>query len=292
MPVRPNSDLPIALSLAGVVERAQDRSDRSSLLATLDSLIRWKITSLEDRKLRRAGQYLFGIESNSSGENLSTRRELASAASSYEVHHFRKRIEPQILLQLTTALIKDSEVYGNDRAKAPQLVAVSNRPKKLPTDVLAWEAIEHEENVLMLWSAIYGLKAKLFKVERLLSMETETRLVRRAAEDALWCYGKLIQRNQRYRVTYGNRLLSEEHKFGMESFPRLAGWTPAIEPSQAPVLLEAATTETKKEFLNSLLRTKRGRELMAEWCEALLYKSGSLPNSEKRGGAIDAALRK
>lgn len=257
------------LSLSGVVARANNPQDWGSLAVALDGLIRWKLATFEVLQLKEAANVLFGIAQNSAGRTLMERRSQAARASGYEAHHFRKKIEPQILRLLATALASDSEEYKKNRAAAPLLLTSGTRPGRLPADVLAWEAVEHEETLMRLWASIYDLRAQLLSIERLSSMEAAAGILAAAADTALWKTAVMLDRIERYRSAYGVRLLHSEWDIGPADALGLAGWIPTLSEVEMTVLLKSAIGASEGSFLSAIKTTDQGRKLMAHWQEML-----------------------
>lgn len=253
------------LSLSGVVARANVPNDLGSLAVALDGLIRWKLATFEALQLKEAASVLFGVTQNGAGRTLMERRSQAAKASGYEAHHFRKKIEPQILGLLATALANDSEEYRKNRAAAPLLLVSGSRPGRLPADVMAWEAVEHEETLMRLWASIYDLRAQLLSIERLSSMEAEASVLAAAGDTALWKTAIMLERVERYRSAYGVRVLHSEWDVGPADALSLAGWIPDLSKVEMSVLLESVRDGAEESFLEAIRSTDQGRRLIAHW---------------------------
>ena len=245
--------------------RASDPNDQSSLVTALDGLIRWKLASMPEPELQNAAQHLFGTAKANATKTLTERRVQAAEASSYEVHHFRKRIEPRLLDMLATALIADSETFKRNRAVAPRLIVAIRRPGLLPEDVLAWEAIEHEETFLRIWSAVYSLRAQLLMVERLVSMDAPRDEIFNAADAALWKTTVLIDLNSEYLAAYGDRLIQSEWEVSPNDLLGLAGWTPSLSQPERDLLAQLRVADNEESFLRVIGSTDNGDRLLLRW---------------------------
>jgi hypothetical protein len=253
------------LTLRGVVARCAYDDEPASRVAALDGLIRLKLAQFPDAGLQEAVLRLFGAVRGSSTETLTERRLQASKASGYEVHHFRKRVEPRILATLASMLIVDSEGYNRNRAAAPILIPETRRPSVMPQDAWAWEAIEHEECVLRMWAAVYSLRAQLLLLERLGSMGESTADRCREADRALWQTAVLLNLGSKYRAAYGARLLSSDLEIDPEKMLELAGWTPPLSPLDKYFLANLIDCESEQKFLDELRANSEGQTLLARW---------------------------
>jgi hypothetical protein len=227
------------LGLRGVLARTGDRSQTASRLHALDSLLRWQLARFEHPRLAGAARILFGADKNARGLTLTERRALAATAAGYEEHHFRKRIEPDICRRLARMLGAESEDLLS-RA-VPPVLAQSRSPLRLPADVFAWEAAEHEEHLAALWSAVYRLRADLLAVARNASTHGPGhRAARRSADAALRSLARVHQAAEDYRAAYGPVLLGTDPPTDPADLAGLAGWMPPLREATATHLARAA----------------------------------------------------
>ncbi|GAA4206103.1 hypothetical protein GCM10022252_67710 [Streptosporangium oxazolinicum] len=234
---------------------------------------------LENSELAEAARLLFGAQVSTSGSTLTARRAMAAAASGYEVHHFRKRIEPRLLELLAWQLRRDSEAFATRHAEPPELHATSGR-LVLPSDVFAWEAAEHQHALASLWGAVYLLRAQLLTVARLVSMDTAGQDL--AAAVALWRHALVLRAAHAYRSAYGAVLLHAATKLGPEKIAASAGWTPPLTPPQELLLTELADSEQGWDsFAARLALAEGGTELVAVWQRALIGRQGG--SQEEKG---------
>ncbi|MER5319047.1 hypothetical protein [Streptosporangium roseum] len=269
LPVRPDRAGGRLLGLSGVRARALDPNDAASRARALDVVLREELGRLENAELAAAARLLFGAETATSGAKLTARREAAAAAAGYEVHHFRKRIEPKICGLVAWQLRRTSEVSDAALPAAPALHA-SGRPLVLPADVFAWEAAEHQHALAALWGTVYQLRAELLTVARLVSMGAPAAEVGGAAVAALWRHAQVLAATASYRASYGAVLLHTAVDLAPEQIGASAGWTPALAPAQE--LLLAALGEPERglaDFTARLQQAVGGTELAAAWRRAL-----------------------
>ncbi|HEX8006313.1 MAG TPA: hypothetical protein VF482_07790 [Trebonia sp.] len=269
LPVRLEKCGPQLLALRGVKARSLQPDLVGSRARALDALLREQLDRLENGELAAAARLLFGAEASTSGATLTLRRAAAAAAAGYEVHHFRKRVEPRLLELLAWQLRKDSEDFTARHAEPPQLLAAS-APMVLPADVFAWEAAEHQHALAALWGAVYLLRAELLTVARQVSMDaTDCDLVA-ATGRALWRHALVLGTAQAYRAAYGAVLLHAATELGPEHLAASAGWTPALTPSQDLLLVELADPELGlADFTRRLGAAEGGPDLAAAWRRAL-----------------------
>ncbi|MGI5155847.1 hypothetical protein [Microbispora sp. CA-102843] len=240
LPVSGNACGDALLDLPGVRSRAADPGERASRARALDGLLRWQLAHFQHTELADAARLLFGATRESAGMTLTERRTVAATAADYEVHHFRKRIEPKITGLLAWQLLADSENFAATRATAPALAPALTGPLRLPADVFAWEVAEHEEALSRLWSGVYALRADLLAVARLASMDAGQDQVHAAADAALRRYAELMAAASTYRAAYGDALLHADGPMPPEHLARLAGWVPPLTDNQIETLTAAA----------------------------------------------------
>ncbi|MET7331689.1 hypothetical protein [Nonomuraea sp. NPDC005650] len=278
LPVRADRCGPTLLGLHGVKARALHPEDPASRARALDGLLREQLDRFENVELAPAARLLFGAEVTTSGATLTARREAAARASKYEVHHFRKRIEPKLTELIAWQLRRDSEEFTERHATPPDL-HVASRPLALPADVFAWEAAEHQHAMAALWGAVYLLRAELLTVARLISMDASADEVDQAALVALWRHGQVLATSARYRAAYGAVLLHEATR-GPEQIARYAGWTPSLTPAQELLLTELADpAQGLSDFTARLDAAAGGPELAATWRRKLSGRDGG-PDQE------------
>lgn len=256
--------------------RALRPEDSASRVRALDGLLREQLDRFENAELALAARLLFGAEAKTSGATLTARRQAAAAAAQYEVHHFRKRIEPKVARLVAWQLRRDSEEFTARHATPPELHAASG-PPVLPADVFAWEAAEHQHALAALWGAMYLLRAELLTVARLVSMEASAAETEAAAVTALWRHGLVLTAAARYRAAYGNVLLHAATDSSLKEVAAFAGWVPPITPAQELLLTEIADpVGGLADFTARLGAAAGGAALAAVWRRALCgHASGS-----------------
>lgn len=257
LPVPSNIDAPALLALPGVAIRAVDSSNAASRARALDGLLRWQLAQIE-HELADAVRVLFGAAPGTAGTTLTERRTKAAQAAGYEAHHFRKRVEPRLCSLLADMLATDSEEFAAVHAAPPVLTAANRGPLRLPADVFAWEAAEHERMLSKLWSAVYALRADLLDLARLVSMDAPDDDRHQAINAALWRYGQVLSEADEYRLAYGETLLHAETRLPPRGLARLAGWIPPMQDAAADRLSAAARlAPTRQDFLARVSDTDR-----------------------------------
>lgn len=266
------------LELRGVLARAVNPRDRVSRIRALDSLLRWQLARFEHPRLAEAARLLFGADRATEGLSLTERREKAATAAGYEVHHFRKRIEPEICEHLARMLGADSEDLLS-RA-APPVLGQARRPMRLPSDVFAWEAAEHEQALSTLWAGIYQLRAELLAAARHASMSGPAAdESKAAARRALWQLARVLEAANSYRAAYGPVLLGSDPPTAPEELALLAGWFPVLQEHDEQALATlAAKHRADDDFLNALPNSPAAAAAEA-WCRALT--TASAPSTGK-----------
>lgn len=259
---------PRLTALASVVARAGDETSPGARAAALNQVMRRVLARLEPEGLRDAAKALFGLAPGESGSTLTLRREAAAKVMGREVNHFRKRVEPQVLTALAHALERDAAGQAKPWASPPPVCAAGHR-RRLPADVFAWEAAEHEEALTRLWACVYALRAELLAVERQVSMgDTEAALT--TADTALWRYGQLQAEARRYRTAYGAALLPDGTA-GPHELAALAGWAPRLSQTDTALLADIASANSQNLFLRTLLAAPGGKRLLGVWRTELTH---------------------
>jgi hypothetical protein len=256
------------LALPGVTARAAG-PDWINRVAAFNTLLRQLIDRIPEPQTSLATAMLFGIWTGTTGTTLTERREAAATALSVHPDHFRKHIEPRVLAQLAQALAVDSERMTSTRVAPPQLLPMTRPPAPLPADMFAWEAVEHEEQLSRLWSAVYALRAELLACERMASMDQGSSEHIDAAEAALWRYGQLHVAIRAYRRAYGVRLLHGD--IAPDNLVGMAGWTPALNPAEIDVVCHRAPeAERLHTFIDDLAAYPDGQRVRDRWVNELL----------------------
>ncbi|WP_116025474.1 hypothetical protein [Thermomonospora umbrina] len=263
--------------------RALHPDDPESRARALDGLLREQLDRLENAELAPAARLLFGAETTTSGATLTARREAAAKSSGYEVHHFRKRIEPKVVELVAWQLLRDSETFSTRHASAPELHAATG-PLALPADVFAWEAAEHQHTLAGLWGAVYLLRAELLTVARMVSMTADDDALSAAADAALWRHALVLVAVARYRSAYGAVMLHAATELGPDEIAAYAGWTPALTPGEELLLAEVADpTQGLTHFMTRLTETERGAATVHAWRRSLTgrpHRQGGGPEEE------------
>jgi hypothetical protein len=268
LPVSDTAEIDDLLELRGVTARAVEPASRASRVRALDGLLRWQLARFEHPRLAEAARVLFGAARGAGGLTLTERRAKAAAAAGYEVHHFRKRVEPEICDRLAAMLSADADDFAGGTA-APRL-GRARRPMRLAADVFAWEAAEHEQLLSMLWSQVYALRADLLATARAASMDgPDHDETCRSARTALWRLALLHRQAAAYRDAYGPRLLGADPTAAPEDLAELAGWHPPLEPAALEQLAVLAERHPDIEGFATALATCAAAAEADAWCAAL-----------------------
>jgi hypothetical protein len=255
------------LDLPSVVARAHGSTDRAARAHALDGMLRGRLARFPHAPLAAAAGLLFGAVPAAAGRKLTDRRTQAARASGYELHHFRKHIEPRICALLAEQLLADAEAFAAAHAAAPRL-SPDEGSLRLPPDVFAWEVAEHEETLCELWSRLYALRAALLRTARLASMDDSG--TAGAAEETLWRYAALRFAIGRYRAAYGPVLLpAQPAPVPASELEKLAGPLPRLSPTDL-ALLSRLPNADQHTFIADLMATPDGAQIHAAWCRGLV----------------------
>ncbi|MEZ0109280.1 hypothetical protein ABH920_003290 [Catenulispora sp. EB89] len=259
---------PVLLDLRGVVARAAWPDDPASRLRALDSLLRWQLARFTHHRLAVPARLLFGAAPEARGLTLTERREKAAASADYEVHHFRKRIEPEICEQLADMLNADSEDL---RSRAiPPALGQARKPLRLPADVFAWEAAEHEQALSVLWSGVYALRAALLAAAVATGTGgPDSAQAVDAARTALWRLAQTLNAAAAYAVAYGPSVLGADPPTEPEELALLAGWYPVLTDELAAELAAAASGSDQPEQFWTAVQAGSAAAGANSWCTDL-----------------------
>lgn len=254
------------LDLPAVRHQANNNDDEGSRFSALERVIRWQIAQFENPELRPAAAILFGTEPTSSGLTLTRRRRAAAMESGYEANHFRKRIEPQIVERLAWQLNKLSDDYLHPFALAPRLIETKERPRPVPTEIMAWEVLEHHTVVCYVWSSVYALRAALMNIERIVSMEARPNETNDAIAGALWHAARLLFFAADYRGRYADGAPGHSSNARRVDLLCLAGWTPMLTAPERGFLVSCVTPdEGPSQFLAHLIASSEGSQILRRW---------------------------
>lgn len=266
LPIRSDVAIKALLRLPGIQHRASNPDERGSRLKAVEGLLRWQLAQLGSVELRPAATLLFGIGNDATGTTLMRRRTMAAAVSGYEVNHFRKRIEPRLVSTLAWQLRKLSDEYTQTFATPPRLSKAKQKPPTPPSDVFAWETIEHQELICRLWSSIYGLRAALLRVQRMISMQRSATEVRESIVTSLWQVATLTHLDNEYRNSYAGTALGDSSRPGPTELISLAGWTPPASAAEAAALCNLAVSgEGASEFAKRVSTSSETSRILRRW---------------------------
>ncbi|WP_434444645.1 hypothetical protein [Lentzea sp. E54] len=266
---------PVLLDLRGVIARTVDPADQASRATALDGTLRGLLARFPDARYAAAARALFGLPPATQGINLTVRRELAAEQAGHEVHHFRKRIEPKLVATLAAELLADADRFTRSPLIAPRLAPAATRQPVI-ADPFAWEVAEQEQQLSLLWSAIYAARAELLAVERLISLRADRTDVIRAAVTAAWRWAVARAEAISYTTAFAPDL-------AVDDLTTLAGWAPALTAAQASRMTEAAAGGASREQFVAHLHGETG--LGNTWTEGFLTAPPSLePRPDNENG--------
>jgi hypothetical protein len=231
LPLDPNAVPPQLLDLAGVVARSVTPNDGLARVDALERLLRATLTTLEPPDRRDALEGLFVVARG--GRTLTQRRIYAATALGYDVHHFRKRIQPKLLDELAWQLYQDSLQYVQRARDGPPFEASGHTPLITEQHLTHPETADHEVLVSRIWSDVYGLRAELIAREANRNVPEQEAECRESAIGALWYLARLLVRLRNYSERYGRSILHGTAEYNADALIRLAGWSGEVTSEQA-----------------------------------------------------------
>jgi hypothetical protein len=230
LPLQPKAVPEVLFNLPGVIARSVRPDDPLASVDALDRLVRTLLKRLEPPERRDAAELLFLVSRG--GRTLTQRRLAAAASLDYEVHHFRKRIEPKLIEELAWRLHKDSLQYVRRRHDGKPFEASGDTPTITEEQVSEPEMAGREILISRIWSDVYGLRAELIAREASRSDPDHLGEFQEAANGAFWYLARLLTNLSAYTDKYGKAILHGNAEYNAEALIRLAGWTGELTPEQ------------------------------------------------------------
>lgn len=222
LPLRPDVAPAALLDLPGVVARSVRANDRLARVDALERLLRATLKKLKPAERQDAAEGLFVVARG--GRTLTQRRLYAADALGYEVHHFRKRVEPKLLEEIAWLLHQDSLQYVRRARDGAPFEASGHTPLITEEQLVHPETAEHEILLSRIWSDVYGLRAELIARESTRDDPERQAEHQEAAVGALWYLARLLSKLSRYTEQYGRSILHGTADYNAEALIRLAGW--------------------------------------------------------------------
>jgi hypothetical protein len=230
LPLRPDYVPNVLLKLAGVVARSVRAEDRLARVDALERLLRATFKVLAPKERREATEGLFIVARG--GQTLTERRRYAAGVLDYELHHFRKRIEPKLLEEIAWQFHQDSLQYIRRTRDGEPFEASGHTPVITDEQLAHPDTAEHEVLLSRIWSDVYGLRAELIAREASRDDPERAAEHEEAAVGALWYLARLLTRLSRYMERYGKGILHGTAEYNAEALIRLAGWTGELTTEQ------------------------------------------------------------
>lgn len=231
LPLRPGVAPDALLNLAGVIARSVNADDVLARVDALDRLLRAILKSLAPPERAEAAELLFIVARG--GKTLTARRTEAAAALDYEVHHFRKRIEPDILRDIAWQLHRDGLQYVSRPRDGAPFEASGSTPIITEEQIVQPDTAEREILLSRIWSDVYGLRAELIAREATAADPEQRDAHSDATTGALWYLARLLTKLHAYTERYGKSILHGTADYNADALIRLAGWTGEITTEQA-----------------------------------------------------------
>ncbi|UUY01570.1 hypothetical protein LRS13_12580 [Svornostia abyssi] len=224
LPLQPDATPDELLHLSAVVARSVDPGQRLARVDALERLLRAELKQLGLVGLRKPAQALFGFGA-SAGLTLTDRRHKAATLASYELNHFRKRIEPKICRQLAWQLHQDGLQYVRRTGDGQPLAASGPTPTIHEEHIDRPDAAEKEALLSRIWSDVYGLRSELILREAARDDPELAHQFTEAEAGSEWYLARLLTNLDRYMDRYGATILHGAAEHDARSLIRLAGWT-------------------------------------------------------------------
>lgn len=146
--------------LRNVVARSIHPDNNISRIDSLNTILVRLLTDLDHDRFGQPARILFGLAPGTGGTTLTQRRQHAASHLGYELDHFRKRIEPQVVRAVADLLYRDMLRYKKRVTGGDQVSAY-------PVWTLTDEDITVEEELTsIVWHFVYNIRAELIGARR------------------------------------------------------------------------------------------------------------------------------
>lgn len=216
LPATPKTAGDVLPNLRSVIARSVHPYDPVSRIASLTQLLVRVLVEYEDRG--EAARILFGVAKGTRGTTLTGRRQKAADVLAYDVTHFRKQIEPEILETVATVLYEDLLRYKRRIRRAP----LAEEPTGDTPQITERDFTHQEELISRIWARVYDWRAELIAAGRLEGQpgyDSQAEDHRKAAVRQEQLLRRLIDE---YGSTYGDRLIQHgEAEWNADALIRL-----------------------------------------------------------------------
>jgi hypothetical protein len=204
--------------LRNVASRSIDPQDIYGRLDALNYLLPKLLADIDDDQLGPTARILFGVEEGTRGTTLTVRRQRCASLLEYDLDHFRKRVELQVLQRVAQELHRDLVRYRRRLRRAVTAYETSR-----PTPGLLREDITHEEELLSrIWQHLYQIRAEHIATALANSEDDENRH-RQERDTAARAMESLIDS---YLTSYGREYISNgQLEYAIRGLERLVVWT-------------------------------------------------------------------
>ena len=147
-----------------VIANAQHPDKRASRVSSLERVLRQLLNGLGRSSRGQAARTLFGMARGTKGTTLTFRRLEAAGVLERHEDHLRKHIEPKLLDQLAFVFHQENLRYTPPSSQGRPPIAAHD-----DTPILTDQSFtEQEELLCKVWSAVYGYRAEVVAIQRLL----------------------------------------------------------------------------------------------------------------------------
>jgi hypothetical protein len=204
-------------NLLSIVARATHPDDVFGRLDSLNETLERLVTDLDRERLGQPARILFGIADGSRGTTLTVRRRQCAVFLQYDLDHFRKRVEGQILNLVAERLHRDLVSYRSRRRREVTGYETS-RPVPLLTNN---DLTREEELVSRIWRYLYEVRAE--RIAYRLAEDDDTRRHHRELEETAALRMNTLATE--YAQTYARKYISDgKLEYALEGLEKLVVW--------------------------------------------------------------------
>jgi hypothetical protein len=204
-------------NLRSVIARSIHPDDPISRIDSLGTLLTWLLADLDHDRYGPAARILYGIAPGMAGTTLTARRQHAAQHLDYDLDHFRKRVEPDVVRAVADLVYRDMLKY---KKRATGGDSYASYPVWALTDD---DCTAEEELSALVWKFAYAVRSELIGAKR---QEGEAGFETRVAEHNRMAakYAVALRRAlDNYRALFGPIIRHGEVEYRIEAVQQIIG---------------------------------------------------------------------
>ncbi len=199
-------------NLRSVIARAIHPDDPISRIDSLGTLLTRLLTDLDHDRYGQPARILYGVSPGMAGTTLTVRRQHAAQHLGYDLDHFRKRVEPDVVRAAADLLYRDMLKYKKRATGGDSFASYA-----------VWELTDDDYTVeqelsALVWKFAYAVRSELIGAKRQQSEPGfETRVAEHRRMAAKYA-GGLERAINNYRGLFGPIIRHGGSEYRLEAF--------------------------------------------------------------------------